>query len=84
MIEIREARTETSEPKSARYAVRREPAPDGNTHWFRLTKPGGLEWYHVLLAEPGGFDVCECKAFDKSGNCKHIQAMRALVKEGSV
>ena len=78
VIEVRESKTPTGKPKCSRYAVRRDDAPSDNERCFKLTKPGGAEWYFVLIGAP---PQCECHSFLKSGTCKHIQAMHALIRE---
>lgn len=81
VLEICERNGPKSEPRYSRYAIKEVPLPDGVDRRFRLTKPGGRDWYFVLL-EPNGYDRCECEGYHSHGRCKHTTALRKFFDLG--
>lgn len=86
IMTIDERATESGKTKSHRYALQectKTTVAGPKDRHFRLTKPGGAMWYFVCLSEGHDiFDACECVGFEKNGNCKHLQSLRALLREG--
>ncbi len=87
--EIREQHGDSGKPKCSRYAVKetKEHAPGvTNVRRFRLTKPGGAEWYFVYLPNDTerDWDICDCVGYTKYHTCKHTRAMRALLDAGEL
>lgn len=69
------------------YAVTEFPTPwEGRA--FHLAKPAGepgtdpeSDGYDVFCGR-GGRAECDCKGFERWGNCKHAEGVRALLENG--
>jgi hypothetical protein len=89
VLEIREQKNIRHKVRVRRYAVAEQVAQKEGRK-FRVTKPGGADWYHCRLAtDPKGeqsqHDECECHQYLKgTGPCVHLQALRALLTRGEL
>lgn len=78
-----DSRRKADKSRVRRYAVKEEDRADGG-RVFRLTKPGGEEFYHVLLSDnQAQLDRCGCRAFESGKNCVHTQAVRLAHQRGA-
>lgn len=83
ILTVDEKTTEVSRLSTQRYALQLRRTEKDGSRTFRLTKPGGVEWYYVCLAAGHDvYDTCECIAFEKMGGCRHLASLRALDREG--
>jgi hypothetical protein len=62
------------------YAVR-EFACGMDGRAFRLSKDTG-EHYSCMIARNGQDHLCECRGFEATGHCKHLDVMLDLVHSG--
>jgi hypothetical protein len=81
VLTIRETNRPPARVRTGRYAVVETGADAVRSRAFRLTKPGGAEHYGVLITLVSANDLCECTGFLQYGNCKHLQALRALLNQ---
>lgn len=84
VLQVDEAARGGLKVSARRYLVREvEVTEDGRV--FRLTKPSDVGGhYDVLLSgRHNGYDVCNCVAHEKFGDCVHCEAIRTtLTAEG--
>lgn len=84
LLEVRESKTIRHKARVRRYAVQEvEPGMGGRR--FKVTKPGGEEWYHLLLVpqtRQETYHRCECRGYETSGECTHLAALLTLCGAG--
>ena len=84
VIEIRESRRPDTKVECRRYAIKEVPVDFKGDRGFRLTKPGGEEWYNPYIARKtdGVCDSCDCKGFCQYDRCVHVEAIHKLIEKG--
>lgn len=90
VLEVHESRDIRSKKppkvKVRRYAVLEETDPKVHRglRIFKLTKPGGTEWYRCRIAPHAiDHDSCECNHGQRDVSpCTHLQCLRALLGRG--
>lgn len=82
VMTIVEAKSDGRKEKRRRYLVHEDTRKDDGGRVFKVTKPGGGEWYWVFLAysenQNSSYSTCECRGHEAGYECAHVQGLRAL------